>query len=231
MSRSRLPSPTQPDVHARQTQAASKVARTAAQEVRIIGGQWKRTPLPVPLAAGLRPTPARVRETLFNWLGQDLTGWRVLDAFAGSGALGLEAASRGATSVCLIEREPTLVRSLKAVVQRLASPGHAAASCVSVIQADALSWMAQHAARQESPFDLVFLDPPFDEGLFEQALKAALGCVPAGGWVYLESPQELGVEALAGLRRQRHGRAGAVHFHLFQRVGEAPVEADSARQP
>ncbi|MBH1985824.1 MAG: 16S rRNA (guanine(966)-N(2))-methyltransferase RsmD [Burkholderiales bacterium] len=225
MSRRRLPSPTQPDVLARQIQAASKVARTAAQEVRIIGGQWKRTPLPVPLAAGLRPTPARVRETLFNWLGQDLTGWRVLDAFAGSGALGLEAASRGATSVCLLERDPALARSLQALVQRLLSPGGAARTSVSVTQADALPWMAQHAARQDAPFDLVFLDPPFDEGLFESALEAATGCVPAGGWIYVEAPRELGIDALAGLRRQRHGRAGAVHFHLFQRVGEAPAAA------
>jgi len=220
MSRSRLPSPPQPDVLARQTQAASKVARTAAQEVRIIGGQWKRTPLPVPLAAGLRPTPARVRETLFNWLGQDLTGWRVLDSFAGSGALGLEAASRGAASVCLLERDPALARSLKAVVQRLLPPGRTAPPSVSVTQTEALSWMAQHAARQDAPFDLVFLDPPFDEGLFESALKAAMRCVPPGGWIYVEAPQELGVDALEGLRRQRHARAGAVHFHLFERVGE-----------
>lgn len=220
MSRSRLSSPPQSDVLARQTQAASKVARTAAQEVRIIGGQWKRTPLPVPLAAGLRPTPARVRETLFNWLGQDLTGWRVLDAFAGSGALGLEAASRGAAFVCLLERDPALARSLKAVVQRLLSPGRTTPTSVSVTQTEALSWMAQHAARQDAAFDLVFLDPPFDEGLFEPALKAATRCVPPGGWIYVEAPQELGIDALEGLRRQRHARAGAVHFHLFERVGE-----------
>ena len=80
--------------------------------VRIIGGQWKRSKLPVADHPGLRPTPDRVRETLFNWLGQDLTGWRVLDAFAGSGALGFEAASRGAAEVLLLERDAALVRSL-----------------------------------------------------------------------------------------------------------------------
>ena len=89
------------------------------REVRIIGGQWKRTKLPVSDAPGLRPTPDRVRETVFNWLGQNLTGWRCLDAFAGSGALGFEAASRGATDVVLIERDRKLAAGLAAVKQRL----------------------------------------------------------------------------------------------------------------
>ena len=95
-----------------------------AHEVRLIGGLWKRSKLPVADRPGLRPTPDRVRETLFNWLGQDLTGWRCLDAFAGSGALGLEAASRGASSVTLLEQDPALARGLRATVQRLgAAPG------------------------------------------------------------------------------------------------------------
>ncbi len=187
------------------------MARTAAQEVRIIGGQWKRTPLPVPVAAGLRPTSSRVRETLFNWLGQDLTGWHVLDAFAGSGALGLEAASRGASAV-LLERDASLAASLRAVVQRLK------ATHVQVVQADALAWMGRASS---GPFDLVFLDPPFDEALFQPALASAVSCVAPGGWVYAESPQALNDDAalsLLGLRCHRHGQAGAVHFHLFQRV-------------
>jgi len=188
------------------------------QEVRIIGGQWKRTPLPVPVSAGLRPTPSRVRETLFNWLGQDLGGWRVLDAFAGSGALGFEAASRGADEVVLLEREPALVRSLQATHAKLK------ASQVRVAQAEAVSWMQQpaHAAR----FDLVFLDPPFDEHLFWSALQAAVHCVPDGGWIYLESPADWAAlpdadqhAALrACLQTHRQGQAGAVHFHLFRRV-------------
>src|SRR5881394_3860722 len=89
------------------------------REVRIIGGQWKRSKLPVADSPGLRPTPDRVRETLFNWLGQDLSGWRCLDAFAGSGALGFEAASRGAAEVVMVERDPVLVASLTATRQRL----------------------------------------------------------------------------------------------------------------
>lgn len=201
-----------------QTKAAQKVARTAAQEVRLIGGQWKRSVLPVPLSAGLRPTPGRVRETLFNWLGQDLSGWRVLDAFAGSGALGLEAASRGADEVTLLEREPALVRSLQATLTKLK------ASQVKLQQAEAVSWMRQ--PRQTGAFDLVFLDPPFDEALFWPALAAALNCVPDGGWIYLESPAALAdlpdapqhAGLIAQLTPHRHGQAGAVHFHLFRRV-------------
>lgn len=206
------------------------MAGGAAQEVRLIGGRWKRTPLPVPVSAGLRPTPARVRETLFNWLGQDLSGWRVLDAFAGTGALGLEAASRGANSVTLLERDATLARALKTVVQRLtqgasAQPGQ----CIEVQQADALTWMR----RAPGAFDLVFLDPPFDEGLFDAAMDVACACVPDGGWVYVEAPCELPEPGVGGeggaawrseLSRHRHGQAGAVHFHLFQRVASLPVQ-------
>lgn len=219
------------DVREQQTRAAQRVAGGAAQEVRLIGGRWKRTPLPVPVSAGLRPTPARVRETLFNWLGQDLSGWRVLDAFSGSGALGLEAASRGAERVTLLERDAALARSLKTVVQRLtqgasAQPGQR----IEVLQTDALAWMPSASAA----FDLVLLDPPFDERLFDAAMDAACACVPEGGWVYVEAPHELPQPASAGegvptwrmqLSRHRHGQAGAVHFHLFQRV------ASSSGQP
>lgn len=226
--RSRKPT-TKPTTHLRpskasgeQAKAAQSVARTAAQEVRIIGGQWKRSVLPVPVSAGLRPTPSRVRETLFNWLGQDLSGWRVLDAFAGTGALGFEAASRGADEVVLLERDASLVRHLQATQTRLK------AAQVRVAQADAVSWMRQPC--QAQAFDLVFLDPPFDEALFWSALEGALSCVPAGGWIYLESPAPLQAlpqaeqhaDLIAGLIAQlalhRHGQAGAVHFHLFRRV-------------
>src|SRR5206468_12965839 len=98
---------------------APRAPRAPPREVRIIGGQWKRSKLPVADSPGLRPTPDRVRETLFNWLGQDLSGWRCLDAFAGSGALGFEAASRGAAEVVLVERDPRIVRSLRESQQRL----------------------------------------------------------------------------------------------------------------
>ncbi|RZI80515.1 MAG: 16S rRNA (guanine(966)-N(2))-methyltransferase RsmD [Rubrivivax sp.] len=203
--------------------AARQVAAKAAQEVRLIGGRWKRTPLAVPVIAGLRPTPSRVRETLFNWLGQDLGGWRVLDAFAGSGALGFEAASRGAESVCLLEREPLLVKSLRATQSKLG------ATQVQVVQADALTWMGRLPGTGPL-FDLVLLDPPFDDDLFVDALRAASHCVPVGGWIYLEASHAFADVAepagdasahVPGLRVHRQGRAGAVNYHLFQRVDGA----------
>lgn len=186
----------------------------APQEVRIIGGQWKRTPLPVRHVPGLRPTPARVRETLFNWLGQDLTGWRCLDAFAGSGALGLEAASRGASEVILVEQDPLLVKGLQTIVTRLK-----AGDCVRIERGDALAALRQ---RQGAALDLVFLDPPFGEGgndaLFRSALQAARGAIGAGGLIYLEAPQPWTADALAslGLQMHRQGKAGQVAFHLLR---------------
>jgi len=176
-------------------------------EVRLIGGQWKRSKLPVADRPGLRPTPDRVRETLFNWLGQDLTGWRVLDAFAGSGALGFEAASRGATEVLLLERDAVLLRSLGEVKARLK------ADAVQVLGADALAWLKRCSPER---FELVLLDPPFDANDFEAALAAAAPTVVPGGFIYLEAPREFDA-APAGFARHRHLRAGAVHAHLFVR--------------
>jgi 16S rRNA (guanine(966)-N(2))-methyltransferase RsmD len=176
-------------------------------EVRLIGGQWKKSRLPVADAPGLRPTPDRVRETLFNWLGQDLTGWRVLDAFAGSGALGFEAASRGAGEVVLIERDAVLARSLAASKARL----HAA--LLQVHATDALIWMAGAA---HGRFDLVLLDPPFDAGLHAPATVAAARLLKPGGWLYVESDHHL--PASAPFEPHRHLKAGAVHAHLWRRA-------------
>lgn len=196
---------------------------SSSNTLRIVGGRWRSRRLRFIDADGLRPTPDRVRETLFNWLQFEIPGAHCLDAFAGSGALGLEAASRGADEVCLLERDPALVRALQATQARLK------ATQVQVQQADALSWMAhpQRAGR----FDLVFLDPPFDADLFAPALAAAARCVPAGGWLYLEADRLFGDDdaavRAAGLRVHRHGQAGAVHFHLFQRMADA-APADGA---
>jgi 16S rRNA (guanine(966)-N(2))-methyltransferase RsmD len=193
----------------RDDKRAATTAR-APHELRIIGGQWRRHRLPVPDAPGLRPTPDRVRETLFNWLGQDLSGWTVLDAFAGTGALGFEAASRGAASVQMLERDARLVQGLNASRTRLG------ASAVAVAQADAISWMRRVPAQ----FDLVLLDPPFDADLFEPALAAALPCLVPRGWIYLEAPAEYDAAWATGhgLERYRHARAGAVHAHLLRRT-------------
>ena len=182
-----------------------------AGEIRIIGGQWKRTRLPVAQRPGLRPTPDRVRETLFNWLGQDLTGWRCLDAFAGTGALGLEAASRGAASVVLVEQDGELLARLQQHVQRLQ------ARSVQLRRGDGVAALRQCAA---ASLDLVLLDPPFDSALFQPALQAAAQAVGPQGWVYLEAPQAWDEAALAplGLALYRHLRAGAVHAHLLRRA-------------
>ncbi len=189
---------------------------TAAHEVRIIGGQWRRTRLKVLDKPGLRPTPDRVRETLFNWLGQDLSGWHCVDAFAGTGVLGLEAASRGAAGVLLVEQDAVLVRHLQDHVTRLK------AAAVSVQRADGVNTLARLPA---GSVDLVFIDPPFDGPWFEPALQAAARAVPVGGWVYLEAPVAWSAPALAacGLQCERHLKAGAVHAHLLQRVSPAPI--------
>ena len=177
-------------------------------EIRIIGGQWKRTRLPVAQRPGLRPTPDRVRETLFNWLGQDLAGWRCLDAFAGTGALGLEAASRGAASVLLVENDAALVAQLHTLQQRLQ------ASAVRVQRGDGVAALQQAAP---ASLDLVLLDPPFDGPFFEPALRAAARAVSAEGFIYLEAPRAWADEELAasGLVLHRHLKAGAVHAHLL----------------
>ena len=181
------------------------------REVRIIGGAWKRSKLPVPDRPGLRPTPDRVRETLFNWLGQTLDGWRCLDAFAGTGALGFEAASRGATEVVLLERDPALVALLAESKVRLR------ADAVRIERADAMHWMARGV---NVPFDLVLLDPPFDAPLALPAMTAAARIVASGGFVYVEAPKpvEPAAAEAAGLEPWRASRAGSVHFHLFRRV-------------
>ena len=190
---------------------ASRSTARAPHEVRIIGGQWKRTRLPVADRPGLRPTPDRVRETLFNWLGQDLTGWEVVDAFAGTGALGLEAASRGAARVLLVEHEAAQVDALRALVQRLS------AQAVTVERGNAISVLQRLAP---ASCDLVLLDPPFDAGLYDKALAVAAPALRPQGWLYLEAPTAWTEAALAplGLSLHRHLKAGAVHAHLLQRA-------------
>jgi 16S rRNA (guanine(966)-N(2))-methyltransferase RsmD len=182
--------------------------------VRIIGGQFKRSKLPVPDKPGLRPTPDRVRETLFNWLGQDLHGWRCVDAFAGTGALGFEAASRGAHDVQLVELDRTLVEQLQRNQTQLK------AQAVRIQRGDGLA-----ALRQQAPesLELVLLDPPFDSDLFTPALEAAVPALLSDGMIYLEAPLRWRDEQLAalGLRLHRYLKAGAVHAHLLRRQAVA----------
>ena len=190
---------------------ASTARRSLPNQVRIIGGTWKRTPLPVADRPGLRPTPDRVRETLFNWLGQDLTGWRCVDAFAGTGALGLEAASRGAADVLLVEAEGALVDQLRALVKKLDARN------VRVQRGNALTVLA---ALPPAGVDAIFLDPPFDADLFDKALALARPALVSEGFLYLEAPGAWPPEALARHRLElvRHMKAGAVHGHLLRPV-------------
>ncbi|NDY92252.1 16S rRNA (guanine(966)-N(2))-methyltransferase RsmD [Ideonella livida] len=181
----------------------------APRQVRIIGGQLRRSVLPVADKPGLRPTPDRLRETLFNWLGQDLTGWRVLDAFAGSGALGFEAASRGAAQVLLLEQDVELARSLNASRERLK-----VGDTLQVLRTDALGWLrAAPAASRE----LVLLDPPFAAGFGPAAVAASAPLLVPGGLLYLESGSPYDGPVPAGLSVWRQGRAGAVHAVLWRR--------------
>ena len=188
-------------------------AASAPHEVRIIGGLWKRTKLPVADRPGLRPTPSRVRETLFNWLGQDLSGWHCIDAFAGTGALGLEAASRGAAEVVLVEQDGALLANLSRITTQLKASG------VRVERGDGVAALRQRGGQG---LHAVFIDPPFGDGqneaLTTAALTAARQAVRVDGWIYLEAPRVWSEDELAqiGLQVHRQGKAGAVAFHLLR---------------
>ena len=159
-------------------------AGAAAGQVRIVGGRWRNTKLAIGDVAGLRPTGDRVRETLFNWLMPALPGARVLDLFAGSGALGLESVSRGAASAVLVERDPGQAARLREAVARLD-----AAEQVAVAQDDALRWLA---SAPPAAFDIDFLDPPFAAGLLPQVLPALPPHLAAAAWIYIEAPDAPG---------------------------------------
>jgi 16S rRNA (guanine966-N2)-methyltransferase len=178
-------------------------------QVRIVGGRWRNTRLAVPDLPGLRPSSDRVRETLFNWLTGQLAGARVLDLFAGTGALGLEALSRGAASVTLVERDPALARALNDTVVRLGARAEA-----TVVQGEALSWLGGQA---DGAFDLVFLDPPFAAGLWDPALAALLPKVRQGGWIYVESPVDQAPSPGPGWFPHREGQTREVRYALYRR--------------
>jgi 16S rRNA (guanine966-N2)-methyltransferase len=177
----------------------------ATNRVRIIGGNWKKSVITFPTLEGLRPTPDRVRETVMNWLGQDLSGWDVLDCFAGTGAFALECASRGAARVVALDTQSLAVKSITEHAARLGGSG-----IVSALRADAMNYLSTSKAQ----FDLVLCDPPFSEGYYEKLAQFAPQVLKPHGILYLEAPQEF-VE-FGGLGRRKHARAGAVHYHLFQ---------------
>ncbi len=195
--------------------ARSRVMQDRGQAgvLRIIGGPWRGRKLRFRAANGLRPTPDRVRETLFNWLAPHIHEARCLDLFAGSGALGLEALSRGAGYVRFVDSNTT---SLARISEHLAALDCDRADCQG---ADALRFLAGDS----SPFDMVFLDPPFDQGLLEPAAHA----LEAGGWlasdalIYLEAGSREAAPSLpANWQPHREKTMGDVRFSLFVRTGQ-----------
>ncbi len=176
--------------------------------VRIIGGDWRGTRLPVADRDGLRPTADRVRETLFNWLQPVLPGARVLDLFAGTGALGFEAVSRGAREAVLVERDPQLAEGLRQLAAKL--PGGERAQ---VVCADALAWLRT----APGGFDLAFVDPPFAGDLWDPALTALDVQLLENAWLYVESPVDRSPLPPPTWRPYREGQTREVRYALYRR--------------
>ena len=171
--------------------------------LRIVGGEWRRRVLRFPDAEGLRPTPDRVRETLFNWLGQDLAGRSTLEPYAGSGAMSLEALSRGATLAVAVDRHPALVLALADNARLFGAEG------LETHRADARAFIDRETRR----FDVIFLDPPFADDPWDWLLPACAARLAAGGAIYAEAGRALAPPP--GLEVVRAGRAGQVHYHLL----------------
>ena len=180
--------------------------------VRIIGGQWRGTRLPVPDLPGLRPSGDRSRETLFNWLQMHIQGARCVDLFAGSGVLGLEAASRGAAEVILVEKSRQATLDLRASLKRLN------AKQLEVIETDAIAWLA---LCDPQSMDIVFIDPPFGTGLEVRSLEllTAGDCVSPGGFVYIETAREApAITPARGWEIAKEKTLGEVRMQLLKKV-------------
>jgi 16S rRNA (guanine966-N2)-methyltransferase len=176
-------------------------------KIRIIAGEYRGRRIAVPELPGLRPTPDRVRETLFNWLGQWLDGLACLDLFAGSGALGFEAASRGAARVVMVEEAPRAFSSLEKNRDLLGAR-------VELVRGDAFAYLKRASDR----FDVVFLDPPFGQNSLAAALERLPRVLAPGARIYVEAPRP--VEAQPGFQLLKQDRAGQVHYHLLQWRGD-----------
>ena len=172
--------------------------------VRIIAGKWRSRIVKFPAAAALRPTPDRVRETLFNWLGQRLDDLACLDLFAGSGALGFEAMSRGASRVVMVERDRNVATGLRASAKALEAEG------LEVVEGEALAYLDRARER----FDIAFLDPPFASDLAARALAKLPPCLNPGARVYVESADAL--PPSPHWRTLREDRAGQVRYALLE---------------
>lgn len=186
---------------------SAQSAPRAPNRLRIIGGRWRGSRIVFPALAAIRPSPDRVRETLFNWLQQPIVGARCLDLFAGSGALGLEALSRGAAHVTFVDREPQVGRHLSQTLERLGSRE------ATVVVEDAQRFLS----RPPQPFDIVFIDPPFDSAVLEQVGSRLQGWLAPGAYIYVESPADRSLAMLpAHWSVQRTKRAGQVGYHLLR---------------
>ncbi|MFJ3314248.1 16S rRNA (guanine(966)-N(2))-methyltransferase RsmD [Herbaspirillum huttiense] len=205
----------------------SRPVNRGPHQVRIIGGQWKRTPLPVLDAEGLRPTPDRVRETVFNWITHLIDGgWEqvaCLDLFAGSGALGFEAASRGARRVVMVENSGPAVRQLEANRDKLK------ADKLAIVRGDALAAVQSAAQREPGGYSLVFIDPPYHQGWLEKVLPACTPLLTPSGLVYAEAEYPLDGEQAPEWMQDwevvRADKAGMVFYHLLQRKSGTQIEA------
>lgn len=181
-------------------------------KIRISGGEWRSRLIQVADAPGLRPTPDRVRETLFNWLGQDLRDLACLDMFAGSGILGIEAASRGARSVALVESARTTLLVLRKNVERFAC------TRLEIFDSDALEF-ARLMQRQQRQFDLIFLDPPYRQGWLERVIPLLEELATSGARLYVEAEAPLDkMGQLGSWEVVKKGKAGQVFFHLLERI-------------
>lgn len=202
------------------------MTRSAAprNELRIIAGRWRGRRIRFPTGTTIRPTPDRVRETLFNWLAPRMSGAHVADLFAGSGALGLESLSRAAASATFVESDARCVESLRAHCTEFGATGH------EIVRGDVLAFLRipRHAAR--APFDVVFVDPPFDADLWQVVITA----LETGDWlapeafVYLEMPVAKALPSLpTGWSAWREGKAGEVGYHLLRREPKSPATAEA----
>ena len=181
----------------------------SANEVRIVGGAWRSRRIRFPPREGLRPTPDRVRETLFNWLGQDLTGLSCLDLFAGSGALGFEAASRNAARVVMVERDRAAFEALRTNKAALD------ARRVELARGDALEFVRNYSG-DAGLFDVIFLDPPFDADYWDRLVPLLPRLMARDARVYCEAGDT--IEWSGEWEVVRHGRAGQVSYQLVRRT-------------
>ena len=208
----------------KRTLSSGPALNRAAKAVLIQAGQWRRTPITVANVPGLRPTPDRVRETVFNWLGQRLIGRHCLDLFAGTGALGFEAASRGAASVTLIESNRLASSHIRTLMDRLDARN------MTLIEGDALTNLGR---LPKQFFDVIFLDPPFDQGILEQALPKVIPVLKPEGLIYVESEMPLTASLIGAWAPQaplsliKADKAGKVYYHLISYTISNPTNKTS----